>query len=448
MLSDIRKERLKKLEKIREEGIDPYPARVKARISLDEASGRFNALGRSKKKLYLAGRIVSLRDQGRLFFFDIDDGTGKMQVFASRREMKRFDLWKETLDIGDFVGVKGMLFKTKSGEKSLRCTSLDMLAKSLRPLPDYWFGLKDVEGRFRRRYLDLLMNREVKKTFELRSSVLRKLREFLWKEGFIEVETPVLQPIPGGATARPFKTYHNALGEEFYLRIAPELYLKRLLVGGFNKIFEMSRVFRNEGIDKDHNPEFTMLELYWTYQNYTGLIKFTEKLLKPYIKSSWKKISYAEAFRKYAGRELNGIKDKGSIDDIFKRKVLPALKHPTIIYGHPKSISPLSKLQSGGGDTTERFQFIIDSVEIVNGFSELNDPIDQRERMEYQEKLFRKGNQEAARIDKDFLEALEYAMPPAAGLGIGIDRLIAIIIGRKSIKESILFPTLRTEKKD
>ncbi len=448
MLSDIRKERLKKLDKIRRGGINPFPARVKTYIPLEKVAAGFNTLSRGRKGIYLVGRIISLRDQGQLLFFDIDDGTGKIQVFASKKELKRFDFWKGVLDIGDFVGAKGTLFKTRRGEKSIKCTNLDILAKSLRPLPDSWFGLKDVEERFRRRYLDLLMDKGVKKSFELRSAVVRQLREFLWKEGFVEVETPILHPIPGGATARPFKTHHNALGEEFYLRIAPELYLKRLLVGGFSKIFEMGRVFRNEGMDKDHNPEFTMLELYWAYQDYNGLIKFTKKLLRPYIKGVWKKISYTEAFRKYAGKNLSQIGDKESIDDIFKRKVLPKLKNPTIIYGHPKVISPLSKSQPGNPEVTERFQFIVDSTEIVNGFSELNDPIDQRERMEYQERLFRRGDQEASRMDNDFMEALEYAMPPAAGLGVGIDRLVAIVTGGGSVKESILFPTLRTKKKN
>jgi lysyl-tRNA synthetase class 2 len=448
MLSDIRKERFKRLKKLREGGINPFPAKVKTHLSIERAIVGFSGLCRSGKEIYLVGRIVSLRDQGRIFFFDIDDGTSKIQAVASKGELKRFDLWKGVLDMGDFVGVKGKLFKTKRGERSIRCVSLDILAKSLRPLPDSWFGLKDVEERFRRRYLDLIMNKEIKQSFELRSEIIRRLREFLWKEGFMEVETPVLQPVPGGAIARPFKTYHNALGEEFYLRIAPELYLKRLLIGGFNKVFEMGRVFRNEGMDRDHNPEFTMLELYWAYQDYNGLIKFTEKLLKPYIKGDWKRISYAEAFRKHAGKDLSKVQDKESIDDIFKRRVLPELEEPTIIYEHPKIISPLSKSKPEDLKITERFQFIVDSTEIVNGFSELNDPIDQRERMEHQEKLFRGGNQEASRMDSDFIEALEYGMPPAAGLGIGIDRLVALITGRGSVKESILFPTLRTKKKD
>ena len=447
MLSDIRRERLKKLKKLKEEGINPFPAKVKAHVLLEKVIAGFDGLSRGKKEIYLVGRIVSLRDQGKLFFFDINDGTGKIQAFASKGELKRFDLWKEILDIGDFVGAKGTLFKTKRGERTIRCTSLDILAKSLRPLPDSWFGLKDVEERFRKRYLDLILNKEVKEAFEMRSMFIRQMREFLWKEGFIEVETPMLQPIPGGALARPFKTHHNALGEDFYLRIAPELYLKRLLVGGFNKVFEIGRVFRNEGIDREHNPEFTMLELYWAYEDYEGMIKLTEKLLKPFIQGPWKRVKYADAFKQYAKMDLNKVKNKDEIDGIFKKKVRLHLKSPTILIDQPKATSPLAKSKTSDLELTERFHFIVESMEVANGFSELNDPIDQRERMEYQEKLFRGGNQEANRMDGDFIEAIEYGMPPAAGLGVGIDRLVAIVTGRGSVKESILFPTLRTKKK-
>ncbi|PIR98619.1 MAG: lysine--tRNA ligase, partial [Candidatus Colwellbacteria bacterium CG10_big_fil_rev_8_21_14_0_10_41_28] len=340
----------------------------------------------------------------------------------------------------------GTLFKTKRGEKSIKPKSVDMLAKTLRPLPDSWYGLKDVEERFRKRYLDLILNEEAKETFILRSNLVKQIREFLWEESFMEVETPMLQPIPGGALARPFKTRHNALKQDFYLRIAPELYLKRLLVGGMNKIYEIGRVFRNEGMDREHNPEFTMLELYWAYQDYEGLIKFTEKMLKPFVKEKWQRISYRDAFKKYGKIDLDKVKNKEEIDDVFKRKVRPHLKKPTIVYDLPKAISPLSKSKASEPELTERFQFILEGTEIVNGFSELNDPIDQRERMEYQEKLFRKGNEEASRLDKDFIEALEYGMPPAAGLGMGIDRLVALITKRESLKETILFPTLKNKE--
>ena len=446
MLAEIRKERLKKLQKIKDAGFNPYPAKIQKHISIEEAVKGFSLLSKSEKQIYLVGRIVSLRDQGGLIFANIYDGTDTLQVFLSKKEAKDFALWKEVLDLGDFIGVKGVLFKTKRGEKSIKAKKVDMLTKSLMPLPDSWYGLKDVEDRFRKRYLDLIFNEDVRDTFKLRSESIRKMRELLWKEGFMEVETPMLQPIPGGALAKPFKTHHNALGEDFYLRIAPELYLKRLLVGGFNKVFEIGRVFRNEGVDREHNPEFTMLELYWAYQDYESMIKLVEKVLKPFVKGPWKRITYAEAFKKYAKMDISKIKDKSDIDDVFKRKVRPYLKKPTILIDQPKAISPLAKAKDDDQELTERFHFIVDSMEIANGFSELNDPIDQRERMEDQEKLFRKGNEEVTRMDKDFIEALEYGMPPAAGVGIGIDRIVAIAAKRDSLKEAILFPTLKRKK--
>ena len=446
MLNEIRQDRLKKLKKLKEAGVDPYPAHVSKRTEIAEALRSFASLERSKKAIYLAGRVMSLRDQGGLLFIDINDGSSSLQVFVNKKEVKQFALWKATLDPGDFVGVKGVLFKTKRGERSIKASKIDMLVKSLNPMPDSWFGLKDVEERFRKRYLDLILNKEIKEAFEVRSMLIRQMREFLWKEGFIEVETPILQPIPGGELARPFKTHHNALGEDFYLRIAPELYLKRLLIGGFNKIFEIGRVFRNEGIDREHNPEFTMLELYWAYEDYESMIKLTEKLLKPFIKGPWKRIKYADAFKKYAKVDMNKVKNKDEIDEIFKRKVRPHLTSPTILVDQPKATSPLAKSKVNDPDITERFHFIVESMEVANGFSELNDPIDQRERMEHQEKLFRGGNQEASRMDKDFVEALEYGMPPAAGLGVGIDRIVALATKRHSLKEAILFPTLKSKK--
>ena len=446
MLNEIRQDRLKKLKKLKEAGVNPYPANVPKRTEIEIALGDFGKLMRSGKAVYLAGRIMSLRDQGGLLFIDINDGSASIQVFVNKKEVGQFSLWKETLDIGDFIGVKGVLFKTKRGEQSIKAGKINMLVKSLNPLPDSWFGLKDVEERFRKRYLDLILNKEVKEAFEVRSMLIRQMREFLWKEGFIEVETPILQPIPGGALARPFKTHHNALGEDFYLRIAPELYLKRLLVGGFNKIFEIGRTFRNEGIDREHNPEFTMLELYWAYEDYEGMIKLTEKLLKPFIKGPWKRVKYADAFKQYAKMDVSKVKNKDDIDEIFKKKVRPYLQSPTILIDQPKAISPLSKSKENDPEITERFHFIVGSMEVANGFSELNDPIDQRERMEHQEKLFRKGNEEASRMDEDFVEALEYGMPPAAGLGVGIDRIVALATKRHSLKEAILFPTLKTRK--
>ena len=309
-------------------------------------------------------------------------------------------------------------------------------------MPSVWHGLKDVEERFRKRYLDFLLNPEVKGKIVERSKVVEYLREALCEEGFMEVETPMLQPIPGGALARPFVTHHNALDVDFYLRIAPELYLKRLLVGGFEKIFEIGRNFRNEGIDRDHNPEFTMLELYWAYQDYHGLMVFVENLLRPFIKGEWEKVTFAEIFKRHSGKDYRSVKPQ-ELDEIFKHEVRPKIANPTLVIDYPESIMPLAKFKPGQPDLTESFQLIVKGAEIVKGFSEMNNPAAQREQMERQEKEFRAGNEEASRLDEDFLEALEYGMPPAAGLGIGIDRLAALITKTHAVKEIIIFPTLK-----
>jgi lysyl-tRNA synthetase class 2 len=445
MLGEIIEARKKKLDLLKKAGLNPYPAKVKVSHRIKEALADFGTLIRSRRKICLAGRVMSLRDLGALMFFDVYDGSARLQTVLNKKNFKEkeFNFWKSVLDIGDFVEVGGPLFKTKTGEKSIEAKSLRLIAKSLRPLPSAWYGLEDIEERFRKRYLDILFNAEVKKEILLRSEMVRFLRERLWQEGFIEVETPILQPIPGGALARPFETHHQALDEDFYLRIAPELYLKRLLVAGFDKVFEIGRVFRNEGLDREHNPEFTMLELYWAYEDYEGLMKFTGKLLKKFIPGPWQKITYAEALKKYAGRELTQL-DPEKIDEVFKKEVRPKIKKPTIVSGYPKAISPLAKSSEKDQEVTDRFQLIVEGMEIVNAFSELNDPLDQRERMERQEELYRKGDSEVSRLDEDYLEALEYGMPPAAGLGLGIDRLVALVTG-KSVKESIIFPTLRSK---
>ena len=448
MLDDLIRERRKKLSNIREEGKNPYPSKSGRNIDISEVLAEFSKLEKKKSKVTLAGRVMSLRDQGNIIFIDISDGTGSMQVVLSKKESQHFGFWKKNIDIGDIVEFRGGLFKTKRGEKSVLVISAKMLTKSLRPLPQSFYGLKDDEERLRKRYIDIILDPELKRTFEKRSEYIRKLRELLWKDGFIEVETPILQPIPGGALARPFETKHNALSQNFYLRIAPELYLKRLLVAGYNKIFEIGRVFRNEGMDREHNPEFTMLELYWAYKNYKDMIELTKKILKPAIPGKWIEVSYLKVVARYTKKtETQLRKLKGNVlDDLFKKQVRPKLVSPTIVYGLPKSLSPLSKSYEDDEAITERFQFIIDGTEIANGFSELNDPIDQRERMEEQEKLYRQGNKEASRLDEDFLEALEYGMPPAAGLGVGIDRVAAIYAGKKSVKDVIIFPTLRNKK--
>lgn len=444
MLKDIIKSRKEKLALLREAGDNPYPARVKRSMNVVEALRDFGKLSRGKKKIYLVGRIMSLRDQGGVIFADIDDGTGKIQAVLTKANLKDFKLLKETFDSGDFMEVGGILFKTKKGEKSIEAKSSRMAAKSLRPIPSTWFGLDDVEERFRKRYLDIMLNEDVKNDLILRSRIINSIRENLISYGFMEVETPMLQPIPGGALARPFATHHNALDADFYLRVAPELYLKRLLVAGFPKVFEIGRNFRNEGMDREHNPEFTMMELYWAYQDYEGLMKFTEKLLKNFIPGKYDRITYSEAMKRYAGRDITKIPTE-KIDEIFKKEVRPKLIKPVFLTGHPKAISPLAKLDEKDPRFVERFQLIIKGTEVANAFSELNDPIDQRERMEEEEKRYRAGDPETTRFDEDFIEAVEYGMPPAAGIGIGIDRLVSIITG-KPVKEIIIFPTLKPKQ--
>jgi len=478
MLEDIINDRQKKLKSLFKEGINPFPSKIKRTISIAEALNEFNKLSRLKKQLFIAGRIMGLRDQGNLIFIDLQDESGKIQaVFKAdalvgsptlrrgKNNLSNFKILKQNLDIGDFISVNGPLFKTQKGEKSIEAKNAEIIVKSLRPLPTQWFGLKDVEERYRKRYLDLILNPEVKEKIKVRSEIIKKLRIDLSKDGFLEVETPILQLIPGGALARPFITHHNALDCDFYLRVAPELYLKRLLVAGFEKIYEIGRNFRNEGIDADHNPEFTMFELYIAYENWEGLMKFTEKLLKKFIPASpadsafvaeatsakevasakagqWEKITYTEAIKKYTGKNLKNIKPN-EIDEVFKKEALPKIIKPTFVTHYPKSISPFAKSCEDNPELTERFQLIVNGIEIVNGFSELNNPLDQKERMEEQEKMYRAGHPEASRLDEDFIEALEYGMPPAAGLGIGIDRLVALATKSHNIKEVIAFPTLK-----
>jgi lysyl-tRNA synthetase class 2 len=452
MLKDIIQERRKKLNNFIKAGIEPYPEKTNRTHKVSEALAGFSSLSKSRRKIFVCGRVFGMRVMGNIVFYDLRDESGKIQGVlkadalvgspTSRRGKDTFKLFKENLDMGDFIEVGGILFTTKTGEKSVEIKSLRLLAKSLRPLPSQWHGLKEIEERYRKRYLDIFLNPDVKETINKRSEIIQTVRNDLLKAGFNEVETPMLQVLPGGALARPFTTHHNALNVDFYLRIAPELYLKRLLVAGYEKIFEIGRVFRNEGIDRDHNPEFTMLELYWAYQDWEGLMKFTEKLLKKFIGGVWSKMKYEEAIRKYVGRNLKDIKPE-EIDEVFKKEARPKIIKPTFITHYPKLISPLAKACPDNPALTERFQLIADGMEIVNGFSELNDPNDQRARMEEQERRYRKGDKEASRLDEDFLEALDYGMPPAAGLGIGIDRLVSLITKKRNIKEVIIFPTLK-----
>jgi lysyl-tRNA synthetase, class II len=407
---------------------------------------------------------MGMRAQGGVMFLDLKDASGRIQAVLNKKQVKDYAILKENLDIGDFVAVKGTLFKTKKGEKSVKVISAAVAVKSLRPLPSEWYGLKDAEERYRKRYLDLLLNSEEKNRIESRFKLMSHLRKILETDGFLEVETPILQAIPGGATARPFTTHHNALDVDFYLRIAPELYLKRILAGGFEKVFEMGRNFRNEGMDRDHNPEFTSLELYWAYQDYKGLMKSLKKWMHNLVdmmgieainysgqtvnlRDKWETVSFEELFKKYSGKDFRDVPAE-DLDEIFKKEVRPNIIRPTYVIDYPESIMPLAKLKKEDPMLTESFQLIINGAEIVKAFSEMNDPIIQREQMERQEKEFRKGNEEASRLDEDFLETLEYGMPPAAGLGIGIDRLAALLTNTHSIKDIIVFPTLRPKKRE
>ena len=483
MIDELRKIRLKKLEAIKKAGILAFPEKTKRTHKIAEVIEGFTSLEKSKKEVILVGRIMSLREHGGSTFLNFEDETGTIQAYFKKDGLgeKTYKFFLDNFDIGDFIEIRGVLFKTKKGEKTIEAADFKILAKSLLPLPEKWKGLQDTEERFRKRYLDLLFNPEVKKRFELRSKIIKEIRDFLEKEGFLEVETPILQLIYGGAKAKPFKTHLNALDLPLYLRIAPELYLKRLLVGGFEKVYEIGRCFRNEGIDRNHNPDFTMLEFYWAYADYKDLMKLTEKMFELIIKkifgkleieyegkkinfkTPWPRIEFNQILRKETKINLEEInkevlekkakeldiktgkgEDKlGIADEIYKKYCLPKIWQPTFIINHPLGAAALAKQSEDNPKKLSRFQFIIAGWEIVNAFSELNDPIEQRKRFEEQEKSFKQGLEEAQRMDEDFIEALEYGMPPAAGFGMGIDRLVALLTDSHSLREVILFPTMR-----
>ena len=486
-LEEIKDERIKKLNALKRAGIDPYPVSTTIGFSLEEAVLQFNAIVKKKKSIVLGGRIKAIRGQGAIIFFDIFDGAGFIQGLIKKGELddKLHTLFGETVDIGDFIEIKGKLFVTKRKEKTLLVSDWKMLAKSLRPLPDKWHGLQDVEERFRRRYLDTLMSPEVKERFVVRSKIITALRNALNESGYLEVETPILQPLAGGALAEPFKTHHNALDIDLYLRIAPELYLKELLVGGFPKVYEIGRNFRNEGIDVTHNPEFTMLEFYESFSDAAKQRVFVEKLIKLVVKATTKKtslpydnttidfskkftvVSYFDLLKRYAlilnpesiSREELRIKanqfgvhvdDKDStekiMDNIYKKLCRPKLIQPTFITDYPKAFSPFAKQSAEDPTLIDRFQLVVGGLEIVNAFSELNDPIEQRERYMEQDKKRRGGEADVSPSDESYLEAMEYGMPPAGGVGLGVDRLVMLLTDTKNIREVILFPTLRPKQ--
>ena len=485
-IRDIRENRLKKLKKLEKAGIAPFPETTERTHKIVEALFDFSKLERTKKQLTLAGRIRSLRQHGKATFLDIQDGTGKIQVYLREDKLgeAEYKFFLDNFDIGDFIEVKGALFRTKKGERTIEAAAFEMLAKSLLPLPEKWHGLKDIEERFRKRYLDLIFNPEIKKRFETRSRIIKEIRGFLENEGFLEVETPILQPIYGGATARPFKTHLNALNMDLYLRIAPELYLKRLLVGGFEKVYEIGKCFRNEGVDRQHNPDFTMLEFYWAYADYKKLMKLTERMFEALLKKifgklninykgkeinfkpPWPMLEFSQIFRKYTKIDLDRIhpkalKEKAEAigikvpseagkaeiaDELYKKFCRPKIWNPTFLIHYPAEAKPLAKPLEKNPSKSASFQLVVAGWELVNAYSELNDPILQRKRFKEQERLFGKGLEDAQRVDEDFLEALEYGMPPAGGFGLGVDRLVALLTNSHSLREAILFPAMRAKK--
>ena len=494
-LSEQEKIRRDKLAELIKLGINPYPANL---YPVDHLSEDIKTKFSENKKVVIAGRIMSRRIQGNASFAEILDSQGKIQVYFNRDEICQGEnkekyniIYKKLLDIGDIIGIEGELFTTKVGEKTVLVKDFTLLNKSLRPLPlpkedsdgKTYDQFSDTEQRYRQRYVDLIVNPDVKKTFIKRTKIINLIRDFLNNKGYLEVETPILQTIPGGANARPFITHHNTLDIPLYLRIADELFLKRLIVGGFDAVYEFSRDFRNEGMDKNHNPEFTILELYVAYKDYFWMMELTESLIekvcielngdssinfdskKISLKKPFKRISIYDAIKKYTGYDIssmdeNELRDickkmdieisdqmgEGKlIDAIFSNKCEKEIINPTFIIDYPKSMSPLTKEHRENSNLTERFELIINGMEIANAYSELNDPIDQLSRFEEQLKLSEKGDEEAMFIDKDFIRSLEYGMPPTSGIGIGIDRLIMLMTNNTSIQEVLFFPQMKPE---
>ena len=478
-LEEIRKNKIEKLELLRKAGVNPYPEKSWRTHQINQALEKFDQFSGDKDRLVLAGRVMAYREHGASCFLDLEDATGRIQLYLKKDVVGDFDydLFLKTIDIGDWLEVSGFLMKTKKEEKTLEVEKYCLLAKALLPLPEKWHGLQDVEERYRKRYLDFIFNPEVRKKIETRTLVIKEIRRILDSHNFLEVETPILQTLAGGANAQPFQTHLNTLNLDLFLRIAPELFLKRLLVGGFERVYEFAKNFRNEGMDRDHNPEFTMLEFYAAYWDYEKMMTFLEKMLEELggkisslinFKGPYPRITFNDLFQKYIGINYDEADEetlikkakeleikiektmtKGNVaDEIYKKVARPKITEPTFIINHPLEISPLSKKIEKDPEHVARFQLVAGGTEIMNGFSELNDPLDQRERFEEQEKTAKKGNKEAHRFDQDFVEALEYGMPPAAGVGVGIDRLTALLTGSHSVREVIAFPLMKPREND
>lgn len=483
MREDIRRDRLSKLKHILESKRNPFPARTARTHTIAEARARFTALSRSKKIVSLVGRVMGIRDQGGVVFLDLKDESGRIQIVAKKETSKHFTFWQSVWDRGDFLSVRGALMKTKRGEESVDATEITILSKSVLPLPSEWYGVEETELKLRKRYLDFLLNPDVQELFRKKAVYWNTFRNRLVAEGFLEVELPILEHVPGGAEAEPFKTHMNALDSDFYLRISLELPLKKLLVAGYEKVFEIGRIFRNEGMDREHLQDYTQLEFYWAYHDYRDMMKLTESMLKEVVKKvtggyktvhsgvdidwgkKWPVMSYVELFMdannintletskaslEKRARELNLKPEPHSgvgrlIDLIYKKTVRPHLVQPCFLIDPPVEIEPLAKRLEANPGQVERFQIMAGGTELAKGFSELNDPIDQRTRFEEQMKLRAAGDREAQMLDEDFLEALEYGMPPAAGFGIS-ERFFSVIMD-KSIRETVIFPLLR-EKTD
>ena len=478
--------RIDKMHKIEEHGWRPFGHRFEWTHRSADVKDQFEALAETEAEVKMAGRVMAIRGHGKTCFMDMQDKTGRMQLYVRKDVLGEEDYsLVKMMDIGDTIGVTGIPFRTHMGEVSIKVVKMEMLSKSLRPLPEKWHGLKDIETRYRQRYVDLIVNPEVRDTFVKRSQIIRSVREVLDSHDFLEVETPILNTIAGGAAARPFISYHNALDMQVYMRIAPELYLKRLIVGGMDRVYELGRVFRNEGIDNRHNPEFTSVEIYQAFADYRDMMDLTEEVVvKTAMKvlgttkityegveielaSPWKRISMIDAVKEYSGKDFTNVTDLEEaramakelnvpvepsfgigkiINACFEEYVEDKLIQPTFITGHPKEISPLAKSNPENPEITDRFEAYIYGREICNGFTELNDPIDQRERFLKQVEERANGDEEANMMDEDFVNALEYGLPPTGGLGIGIDRLVMFLTDSSTIRDVLFFPTMKPMK--